>query len=493
MASTTIVGDDGEEHDIEQVLQAIIRYVETEATQPDGEPLTAAQQAALIPRLTWQMIWARPEQLWPPHDPDVVAWQGGRGSGKTRPAAEKMSEWAQDHAKTRWAVVAPTLGACRAVCFEGDSGLLAVLPKTSLYGGTVERAFNRSQLTLKLANQSVIQGYGSERPGRLRGPQHHGWWIDEPAELKDADALPMEVDTTFSNLVLGARLTTQSWLKVRGLISGTPKPVRLLAGNTEVKGILNGYEDLEVHVERMSSRDNLANLAPIYRTLVDNLSGTRMGLQEIEGQLIDEVEGAMIRPAWIILEELPEEFYRIVVGVDPAGSTKKSSDETGIVVTGMDQDGYYWALEDLTGKYTPSEWAHVAWEAHERWGANGIIVERNFGGDMVKDTITRHSGAPASIVKEVNASRGKVQRFEPVSFLYEPSEAFPSGRVRHAERMPELVDELTSFTKDSTWSPNRFDAHAWGILWLSKHEASNASGEAGDYLSAVFGKRGTYW
>ena len=465
------------------------------------ESYDAAKKAALIRKARWNYVDSRPEQVWPDDpDVDVLVLQGGRGSGKTRSGAEILYDWANEYEDTRWAAVAPTFGACRAVCFEGESGLLNVIPEQLMWGGSKERAYNSSRLELKLANSSRITGYSSEKPGNLRGPQHHGWWMDEPAEFRDAHKLPMAVDTTFSNLVLGARLRAEGLDKVRGLVTGTPKPCGLLSGGVDdngdpIPGLLTGFMDLQVQINKMSSRDNLSNLSKIYRNLVKNLEGTRIGMQEIDAELLTDIQGALWHSHWIVEDEHgldpDHEWWSVVVGIDPAGSTRGRADSTGIVVCGLDHDGVYWVLEDLSGKYSPGEWAGVAWDAVQRWNAGNIVVERNYGGDMVEDTLIRHTECPASMVRQVSATRGKLLRAEPVALIYEPTEDHPPGsRVKHASRMPQLVDQLVTYSQGSTFSPDRLDAMVWAMTFLSRFESS---GVGAFDISGIFGERGSWY
>lgn len=453
-------------------------------TKVDEENLGEVMAAARLRRRIWLYLTSREHQVWPDHDPDVLVLQGGRGSGKTRSGAEIIWGWASNINSSRWAVVAPTFGACRSVCFEGESGLLSVIPQQMMWGGSIDKAYNSSRLELTLWNKSRIIGYSSEKPGNLRGPQHHGWWMDEPAEFRDSNQLPMALDSTFSNLILGARLTAPDPFKVRGVVTGTPKPCLLMAGDSENPGLLTGLELFETHINRMSSRDNLANLNNVYRKIIDSLEGTRIGRQEIEAELLTDIVGSLWKAGWILVDETAldptHEWWNIVVGVDPAGSSRKGSDSTGIVVAGLDANGMYWVLEDLSDVYTPGEWANVVWDACQRWDAGKVVVERNYGGEMVEDTLLRHTECPSSMVQEVNASRGKLIRAEPVAILYEPTDAHPPGdRVRHAQHMPQLVDQLTRYTQKSSFSPDRLDAMVWALMYLSKFESDNVG--ADDY------------
>jgi len=445
------------------------------------ENLEDWQREGLLAVRSWLEIYARAEQKEPEgwvdsegSPVDVWVIQGGRGSGKTRPGSEKIAEWATRYANTRWHLIGPTFADVRDTMIEGDSGLLSVIPESSMLGGEVDRAYNRSQLQIKLRNGSRIYGFSSEKPARLRGPQCHGWWGDEPASWKDSASLPMETGVTFSNVILGARLQAQGWPETKGVITGTPEPCGLLAGVGESPGLLMpDFEDLNVVVTRMSTLDNIDNLSPLQRRLVARLKGTRIGRQEIEGELLSDVPGALWKQAWIVVDnslEPNQEFTHTVVAVDPAGSNNKTSDETGIVVAALDQAGKVWILEDLSGGHSLESWAGIVWDAAVRWDADAIVFEKNFGGDMGPEVLRVHKGSTSTLAKIeiVHASKGKSVRAEPVSILYEPSEGFPAGsRVKHAEHFPLLVNQMVKFTPRST-SDDRVDALVWAVLWLSE-------------------------
>lgn len=473
----------------------------------DSRPLEPLDKAVLFRMLSWRQVIARPKQLQPAEwnvpnsedGPDVWFLLGGRGGGKTRTGAETLGQWAQSFPKTRWCCLAPTLKACRTVMFEGESGLLNTIPEAAMLGNSVDKAWNKSTLELQLRNQTIISGYSSEKPGRLRGPQFHGSWVDEPGELKDKDELPLELGTTYSNLVLGLRLKADGLGKARSLITGTPLPCGLLSGDSESPGLLTGFEDQDVFINRMSSRDNLDNLSPIYRKLVNRLAGTRIGRQEIEAELLTDVPGALWRQAWIIVDDealLPGfRFRHVVVGVDPAGSKHKNSDETGIIVAGVDDRERIWVLEDVSGRYSPGEWASTVWDAALRWNADTIVFEKNYGGDMGEEIMRLYRGdAPHTTarVQTVSATVGKEARAKPVSLLYEPSEGFPAGsRVRHAKPFPLLTDQLVKFTKSSV-NDDRADALVWAGLWLTQFVSEDLGVIAPTQFHNPFAKTGNY-
>ena len=155
--------------------------------------------------------------------------------------------------------------------------------------------------------------------------------------------------------------------------------------------------------------------------------------------------------------DLPE-FKKLVVAIDPAGTSNASSDDTGIIVVGQDYSGHGWVLEDATGKMKPNEWAKKAVALYERWEADCIVGEVNFGGDMVENTI--HSVDKGVPFKQVRATRGKALRSDPIVALYE------QGLIHHVGVMAALEDEMVTWTPESDWSPNRIDAMVWGFTFL---------------------------
>jgi phage terminase large subunit-like protein len=440
--------------------------------------LSPPEKAVAFRRGLW-LKQARPQQLRPKDLPGILVLLGGRGSGKTRPGAEDTYWNAYQNPGSRWAAVSPTIGACRDVQFLGESGLRAVVPDSALYGGNWGKAFNATRLELTLANQSVIMGFGSVKPERLRGPNFSGYWIDEPGSFADAWRLPFEIDTTFSNLVMASRSKVKGGVK--GLITGTPVNCPLLTGDIGLgmPGILNGIEAPPVRIETMSTRDNLSNLDPAFASIVMSLDGTRIGRQEIDAEILTDVEGAKFQGYWFLVDPegmLPHKrFVQIAVGVDPGGAEGNGGDETGIVVCGLDDNHVYWVLEDLSGRHGVEGWTHLVWDAVKRWAPQStippvVVAERNYGGPMVRHALTTSGEAiTGTAIETPNASHGKTVRMSPVALLFEPSVAHPLGtRAKFGQPLPLLVNEATRYTDHSKWSPNRLDAMVWPMLWLTQ-------------------------
>ena len=368
----------------------------------------------------------------------------GRGAGKTRTAAEWLAWKAISNEGTRWAIVAPTHADARDTCVEGESGILNILKE---FG--VLKDYNRSISEIFLTNRSRIKLFSGEEPDRLRGPQFHGGWFDELAAFKRPDA--------WDQYQFGARLGQHP----QTIVTTTPRPTKLIKDLVDRKG---------VHVVRGSTFDNAKNLAPsALAELKLRYENTRLGRQELYGEILDTVEGAlwtreMIERARVT--DIPP-LIRIVVAIDPAVTNNANSDETGIVAAGITSDNHYYVLSDKSLKASPDAWARQAVNLYHDLGADKIIAETNNGGDMVTLLIKQvdHS-AP---VKKVTATRGKQLRAEPISSLYE------QGRVHHHGYFAELETQMCEWTPISSESPDRLDALVWAITELNSGSSSMMS------------------
>jgi len=254
----------------------------------------------------WQMKWMvkrLPHQI-PPKGADWTIWLllAGRGAGKTRTAAEVISAWAIMRPDTRWLVSAPTYSDLTGVCFEGESGLINVIPPDLI------ETYNRSEVEIKLINGSTLKGITAEKPERFRGPQFHGGWLDELAAWQRADE-------AFDLLSFGMRLGDHPRL----ICTTTPKP------NTIIRNLL-AREGKDVIVTRASTYENLANLAPTFRDQILRYEGTTIGRQEIHAEVIDPEEMGVIKRSWVKLwkGELPELEF-IVMSLDTAFTEETGS------------------------------------------------------------------------------------------------------------------------------------------------------------------------
>lgn len=259
------------------------------------------------------------------------------------------------------------------------------------------------------------------------------------------------IEEVWSNLRFGLRLGERPHV----VLTSTPLPTKW------VKRI---QAHPRTKVVRVSTYDNADNLSDDYlEEIREEYEGTRLGLQELYGRVLEDVVGALWRADWIHREPVEQEdLERIVVAIDPAGTANRRSDETGIVVAGKIGKNY-WVLHDASGKYSPQAWATEALRLYRLYNADAIVAEKNFGGDMVKEVLTRAVPSaqepPRFLIK--TASRSKHVRAEPVVALYEREQVFHTGDLA------ELEDEMLTWVPGHGDSPNRVDALVWALTELT--------------------------
>ena len=343
------------------------------------------------------------------------------------------------------ALVAPTGADVRDVMVEGESGIMATSPPwfTPTYQPSIRR--------LTWPNGAIATTYSADEPERLRGPQHDGAWADELAAWRYPEA--------WDQLMFGLRLGADP----RCVVTTTPKPTPLIKD-------LRARDGGAVHITRGSTYDNVANLAPQFiDDIIAKYEGTRLGLQELYAEVLDDSDNALWRREWFDVTRKAEapELERIVVAIDPAASKTMESDETGIVVSARGADGRGYVLADRSGRYSPDGWAREAIRAYLEFHANVIVAERNNGGEMVEHTIRtaaqqmRDQTGGTVPVKTVWASQGKMARAEPVAALYE------QGRVSHVGMLTQLESQCCTWEPSSgDRSPDRLDALVWGLSEL---------------------------
>jgi len=390
---------------------------------------------------SWPIL-ARPNQRPPPGE-DWFIWLllAGRGFGKTRTLVEFVREKVTAGTAKRVALVAPTAADARNILVEGASGIIACSPPW------FRPCFEPSKRRLTWPSGATATLYSADEPDRLRGPQHDLAAVDELGSWRYPE--------TWDNLMLGLRLGARPLCAV----ATTPRPTKL------IKDLVN-REGAGVVVTRGTSYENRNNLAPqFFDLMTKKYEGTRLGRQELMGELLVDVSGAL----WNFdqLDRLrcsqAVELQRIVVAIDPSGSGSEEADECGIVAAGVDDDGRAWVLADASGKYQPTEWAKRAIKLYYELGADRIVAETNFGGQMVEATMRAVDRNIA--YRAVTASRGKVARAEPVAALYE------QGLVHHVGTFPELEDQMCAFTAPfdrarAGFSPGRVDALVWALTDL---------------------------
>jgi phage terminase large subunit-like protein len=388
-------------------------------------------------------VWAHPGQMPPNDDWTVCVMKAGRGFGKTRAGAEWVSAKARANPGCHIALVAATPDEVRRVMIEGRSGLIAVARDGE------ERRLIRWEPGLRrltFASGAVAFVYSGADGESLRGPEHHYAWCDELAKWKKAQI-------AWDNLMLGLRAGARPQV----LVTTTPRAVPAM------RALLGTADAL---VTGGASRDN-PHLAPAFLRSVERMfAGTRFGRQELLGEMIEDVEGALW--PWALIEASRtgcpprESFARVVVGVDPPVTAH--GDECGIVACGLGLDGVARVLGDYSaGGLSPEQWARKTAGAVEAWAADRVVAEGNQGGEMV-DAVFRGAGLRFP-VKRVNATIGKVRRAEPIAAFFE------SGEAKLAGRFPRLEEQLAALVGGGGYqgpgrSPDRADAMIWAMTEL---------------------------
>ena len=406
--------------------------------------LQSNAEKATIKLYTDWLKTARAKQIEPSDEHNIWLILAGRGWGKTRTGAQDIALYALRNPNTICAVVAPTHGDLRRVCFGGNSGLLSIIPKECYSSSVDYKGYSSSLSEIRLFNGSKIVGYAAQEPERLRGPQFHRAWCDEIAAWRYPEAL--------DQLMFGLRLGNNP----KCVITTTPKP------NKMIKSLVERDDVIVTTGSTFENEENLAQSA--LDMLKRRYEGTTLGRQELYAEIIEELEGALWSNKLIeearLHEDIEKELTQIIVAIDPAVTNNEDSDETGIVVVGKDSNNEYYVLEDASGKYSPDGWARKAINCFYDWDADRIVAEVNNGGDLVERLLR---GMDVNIpYRSVRATRGKMVRAEPVAALYE------QRRVHHIGYFPELESQLCSYTGETKPSPDRLDALVWGISEISR-------------------------
>ena len=403
--------------------------------------------------LLWDWsVWGRPEQQAPAGNWSVWLYMAGRGAGKTRTAAE----WVREQAKysttgqRRFALVARTAADVRDVIVEGESGIMNVSPPS-------ERPhYEPSKRRLTWPNGNTATCFTADEPDSLRGPQFTHAWGDEIAAWRQTpDGAGM---TAFDNLRVGTRLGQNPQI----VCTTTPKRVPLL-----YKLMEEGEKTGRIVITRGSTLDNAGNLSGSYLEAITGVyQGTRLAQQEIYGEMLDAVEGALWTDELIERgrqSSMPPHTPLRVIGVDPSVA-ENPRDECGIVVVAStsERDLYKrhsWVLEDASILGSPDVWANRVVAMARKWGCP-VVAEVNQGGALVRSAI--NSIDPNIKVLEVHSKYGKALRAEPVTLAYE------QNRVHHLGYLPDLESQMLSWIPGEGKSPDRVDAlvHALTALLI---------------------------
>jgi phage terminase large subunit-like protein len=423
-----------------------------------SEERAAALEGMDPEALLWDWsVWGRPEQLEPEGDWNIWLVLAGRGFGKTRLASEWVREQAKytNEGQRRFALVARTAADVRDVIVEGESGIINVSPPSE------KPHYEPSKRRLTWPNGNTATLFTADEPDGLRGPQFTHAWGDEVAAWRQTpDAAGM---TAFDNLRVGTRLGRNPKI----LVTTTPKRVPLLYKLIE-ESRTDRVGGANVVITRGSTMDNAGNLSGAYLdTMLGVYEGTSLARQELFGEMLDDVEGALWTEEMVEAARhaiYPQSTPLRVIGVDPSVA-ENPRDECGIVVCAStaDHDLYKrqaWVLEDASIHGSPDTWARKVVEMARKWGCP-VVAEVNQGGALVRNAIL--SIDPTIKVMEVHSKYGKALRAEPIVLAYEQQ------RVHHVGYLQDLESQMYSWIPESSSkSPDRVDAlvHAMTALLI---------------------------
>jgi len=414
---------------------ALLASLPLEQRQTFLDSLSNDEQKALT--YDWQ-FWARDDQLLPAWDWFCWGIMAGRGWGKTRTGAETVRYWVRSYPLVN--LIGATADDARDIMIEGESGILAICPPNE------RPAYVPSKRRLEWPNGAKSLIFTADEPERLRGKQSQKLWCDEIGSWRYGEA--------WDQAMMGLRLGD----KPQAVATFTPKPLKI------VKELVN---DARNHITCGTTYDNRANLAEdFYCKVITKYEGTRLGRQELNAEILEDVEGALWKRDAMIeayrVTKAPD-LARIIVAVDPEASSEEGSAETGIVIAGIGKDREGYVLDDRSLRASPHGWATAAVTAYHVFKGDRIVGEVNNGGEMVEATLrTVDADIP---YKALHASRGKQARAEPIAALYE------QGRVHHVGCFPDLEDQLCSWVPGDK-SPDRLDALVWALteLMLNQNE-----------------------
>ena len=409
---------------------------------------------------------ARPAQIAPDGDWTIWVIMAGRGFGKTRSGAEWVREEVMAGRRRHMAFVAATAADARDTMVLGESGILEVCERYKF-----KAEYEPSKRRVVFANGAIAHLFTSERPRQLRGPNFDGYWADEVSTWIKPEA--------WSNLMFATRKNGPRGDGPRGVVTMTPRPTPTVQAILKRKGMVlttgTTYEN----------REHLAE--DFFNEIITDYEGTRLGRQELMGELLNALEGALWTHAQLDgLRVEPDEkrvIRRIVVAVDPPASDGPASAECGIVVAGTGPDSHAYVIADRSRRGSPAEWAAATWAAADEFDADAVVYEVNQGGAMVRHTLNTaraRTGKPRRLL-EVRATKGKILRAEPIAALYE------QGRVHHVGTFPQLEDQMCTFlpedqarrrkeeTGEGQVSPDRLDALVYAVSNLMIGRATGYS------------------
>ena len=348
-----------------------------------------------------------------------------------------MHESINDGTYGRFHLMGPTESSARDIMVEGPSGILSTAKRRNRV------KWNPTRRLLRWENGALAYVFSAEDPERLRGEQCEAAWLDELASWRYEEA--------YSQLQFGLRLGPMP----RSVVTTTPRPTRIIK---RLKA------DPRTHLTTGSTYANKHNLSDAFvRELIAAYEGTRFGRQEIHAEVLADTEFALwsrelLDNQRVAKADVPKQWKKIVVAIDPAVSFAAESAETGIVVAGLDRREHGYVLADVSGRYRPEQWARRAVGLYHEYQADRIVAEKNQGGDLVERNILIED--PTVPVRLVQATRNKILRAEPVATAYE------RGRVWHVGFFEKLEQQMCEWEAGSDESPDRLDALVWALTDL---------------------------
>jgi phage terminase large subunit-like protein len=449
---------------------------------PDDEVWAGIQQQAfrdLAPPapLPWRNT-ARPSQVPPPGRWRHWLIMAGRGFGKTFTGAGWLAERALADPGD-YAIVAPTLGDAKLICVEGPSGLLKALGGED--GPHVEN-YNRSEYTLYLKNGSRIRLGSADAPARIRGWNFKAVWVDELGSFRD-------LTVWNEGIKFATRIGDPRIVITTTPTRGNKVLVKLLDTHRDAGGSIAGGLAGNTFLTRGGTRENKANLSSEWLAEIEEeFAGTTLGRQELDGELLRSVPGALITLDIIeqtrLTAERTPDLWRVVCSVDPSVTNTEDSDECGIIMAGLGPAPSDWVqppntppslpnaphlylLEDYSRRVTPYAWARKALEGADDWAADAITAETNNGGDLVHtmvQLVAEQSSLRVPHLTKNNAAVGKRARAEPMAGMWEQHRVHVVGALKHVE------DQWASWVPGSgSNSPDRLDASVWAGVELLPH------------------------
>ena len=403
------------------------------------------QLALAIWRIKWDLT-ALDHQKEPNNPYDTLFLCAGRGAGKTHMASNWIGLRAARYDNTRWLVTAPTSNDIRATCFEGDSGLLNIIPPELILN------YNKSLFEIHLKNGSMIRGIPASEPERYRGTQWHGAWMDELAAWE-------YLDDAWDQIQFTLRLKDSRLLGVQQIVTTTPKPKELIVDLAE--GKIGG----EVYMVNVSSYANRKNLSKSFFTALETYEGTDLGKQEIEGAILDPENSGIIKRSWFRLwpanKPTPKLEY-VIASYDPATSEKTMNDPTACTIWGVFEredagtcvmlldawDGHY-AYPELRRRVI-DDFKEVVYGADNDFGkgkkADLILMEDKSAGISL---IQELQGAHVPVRGYNPGKADKVQRLNIIAPLVSKGKVFvpedPNKKGEHSEWAKRFLRQVCSF------------------------------------------------